>query len=30
MALRVTQGYQDRKVILEWAEPRVFEVLLAL
>lgn len=30
MVLRVTQGYQDQKVILEWEEPLVFEVLLAL
>lgn len=30
MVLRVTQGYQDKKVILEWEEPLVFEVLLAL
>lgn len=30
MVLRVTQGCQDQKVILEWEEPLVFEVLLAL
>lgn len=30
MVLRVTQGYQDKKVIQEWEESLVFEVLLAL
>lgn len=30
MVPRVTQGYQDQKVILEWEEPLVFKVLLAL
>lgn len=29
MVLRVTQGYQDQKGILEWEERLVFEVLLA-
>lgn len=30
MVLKVTQDYQDQRVILEWEEPPVFKVLLAL
>ncbi|OBS58921.1 hypothetical protein A6R68_09956 [Neotoma lepida] len=30
MVLRVTQGYQAQKVILEWEDPLVSKVLLAL
>lgn len=30
VVLKVTQDYQDQRVILEWEEPLVFKVLLAL